>query len=168
MSSLACTAAAIAGIALSACAAAPPPAPRASSDLYASLARPGARVDPAAARDIISIYRNNKGLAVLRLDPALQRIAEQQVRSMAAHGGADKAVRSGLRRLLAKENVRYATAVQNVSSGYHTLPEAFAGWRQSRPHNANMLHRKVRRMGIASAYVAGTKYRVHWALVLAD
>ena len=167
MPSFVCTAAALAGLALAGCASAPPPS-RSAPDLYASLARPGARVDPAAARDVISIYRNNKGLPVLRLDPALQRIAERQVRSMATHGGADRAVRSGLRRQLASEKVSYRTAVQNVSSGYHTLPEAFAGWRQSKPHNANMLNRNVKRMGIASAYVPGTKYRVHWALVLAD
>lgn len=87
---------------------------------------------------------------------------------MAAAGGANRSVRSGLRKLMAQQNLTAGTAVQNVSSGYHTLPEAFAGWRQSKPHNANMLNRNVRRMGIATAYVPGTKYRVHWVLVLAD
>ncbi|MCC2096281.1 MAG: CAP domain-containing protein [Hyphomicrobiales bacterium] len=168
MSPFLCAAAAAAGIAVSGCSAEPPRQTRSAGELYASLARPGAQVDAAAARDMISIYRANRSLPRLRLDPALQRIAAAQVRAMAASGGADRRVRSGLRGLLAREKLSYRTAVQNVSSGYHTLPEAFAGWRQSKPHNANMLNRNVRRMGIATAYVPGTKYRVHWALVLAD
>ena len=59
-------------------------------------------------------------------------------------------------------------AVENVSAGYHTLAEAFSGWRQSPPHNANMLDPAVRRMGIATAYVPGSKYHVFWALVLTE
>ena len=59
-------------------------------------------------------------------------------------------------------------AVENIGAGYHTLAEAFSGWRESRPHNANMLNPRVRRIGIATAYAPGTKYKVFWALVLAD
>lgn len=168
MSSLFCSAAAIAGIALPGCAPEAPVQRQTGAGFYASLAKPGAKVSPVQARDVIAIYRRNKGLPLLRLDPALQRIAETQVQRMASNGGASSKVRSGLRVLMAREKLTYRTAVQNVSSGYHTLPEAFAGWRQSRPHNANMLNPRIRRMGIASIYVPNTKYRVHWALVLAD
>lgn len=166
MSPFLCAAAAAAGLVLSGCADSgrkPQAGP-----LYASLARPGATIDAAAARDMISIYRTNKGLGVLRLDPALQRAAQAQVRAMAERGGADAQVRKGLRRELARAGYNAKVAVQNVSAGYHTLPEAFAGWRHSRPHNANMLNPSVRRMGIATAYVPGTKYKVYWALVMAD
>lgn len=166
MSPFMCAAAAAAGIALSGCAD-NKPRPQAGP-LYASLARTGATVDAAAARDMISIYRTNKGLGLLRLDPALQRAAQAQVRAMAERGGADAGVRKGLRRELTKAGYNGKVAVQNVSAGYHTLPEAFAGWRYSRPHNANMLNRSVTRMGIATAYVPNTKYKVYWALVLAD
>jgi uncharacterized protein YkwD len=31
-----------------------------------------------------------------------------------------------------------------------------------------MLDKRVKRMGIATAYAAGAKYKVYWALVLAD
>lgn len=168
MTPILCAAAAIAGLAVSGCAQQKPQAQKPADNFYASLARPGAQVSPAAARNLISIYRKNKGLALLRIDPALQRIAQAQVRRMAAAGGANSSVRAGLRAALGQEKVAYRVAVQNVSSGYHTLPEAFAGWRQSKPHNANMLNRNVKRMGIASIYVPNTKYRVHWALVLSD
>ena len=114
-------------LALAGCVEQHKPDARSVPDLYASLARPGAQVDPAAARDIISIYRRNKGLSLLRLDPALQRVAQRQAHAMATHGGAGAKVRSGLAGRLKEAGVDRRTAVQNISSGYHTLPEAFSG-----------------------------------------
>ena len=58
-------------------------------------------------------------------------------------------------------------AVENISAGYHTLAEAFSGWRDSPPHRANMLNRGVARLGIAAVYAPGSKYKVFWALILA-
>lgn len=168
MSPFLCSAAAIAGIAVAGCTKSDAPRPQVSGNLYASLANPGVRVDTAAARDLISIHRRNNGRGPLRLDPVLQAVAEEQVRIMAAHGGANNAVRSGLAGKLARAGRTHRVALQNVSSGYHTLPEAFSGWRQSKPHNANMLDARVARMGIATAFVPNTKYRVYWALVLTD
>ena len=153
---------------VSGCASQPPRQQDARPGFYASLAKPGARVSPAAVRDIISIYRRNNGLALVRLDPALQRAAEIQAQRMVAQGGAGNQVRKGLHALLRRQKISFRTAVQNVSSGYHTLPEAFAGWRQSAPHNSNMLNRRVTRMGVASIYAPDTKYKVHWVLVMAD
>jgi uncharacterized protein YkwD len=57
--------------------------------------------------------------------------------------------------------------VENIGAGYHTLAEAFSGWRDSPSHRANMLHRTVTKMGIAAAYAPGTKYKVFWTLILA-
>ncbi len=42
-------------------------------------------------------------------------------------------------------------AVENVSAGYHTLAEAFSGWRDSPPHQANMLKNGVTKLGIAAS-----------------
>jgi uncharacterized protein YkwD len=57
--------------------------------------------------------------------------------------------------------------VENVSAGYHTLAEAFSGWRDSPPHRANMLKDGVTRIGIAAVYTPNSKYKVYWALILA-
>jgi uncharacterized protein YkwD len=57
--------------------------------------------------------------------------------------------------------------VENISAGYHTLAEAFSGWRDSPPHRANMLNKNVNRMGIAAEYAPGSKYKVFWTLILA-
>ena len=58
-------------------------------------------------------------------------------------------------------------AVENISAGYHTLAEAFSGWRDSPPHKANMLNRSVTRMGIAAVYAPNSKYKVFWTLIMA-
>jgi len=47
--------------------------------------------------------------------------------------------------------------------GYHTLAEAFSGWRDSQPHRANMLKGGVNRLGIAAVYAPQSKYRV-WVI----
>jgi uncharacterized protein YkwD len=61
-----------------------------------------------------------------------------------------------------------AVAVENIGAGYHTLAEAFSGWRDSPSHKANMLKSGVTRMGMATAYAPGSKYKVFWTLVLAS
>ena len=157
------------GLSLGGCAEkAPAPQAPAQPSFYRSLAASGATIDPAAARDMISIYRANNGLAVLSIDPALQRAARARAEAMVKSGAASPDTASKLKARLASEGVVSGVAVENVSAGYHTLAEAFSGWRQSRPHNANMLNKSARRMGIATAYAPGSKYKVYWALVLAE
>ena len=59
-------------------------------------------------------------------------------------------------------------AAENIGAGYHTLAEAFSGWRDSKPHNANMLLAGATRMGIAAVYTPASKYKVYWTLILAE
>ena len=61
-------------LALAGCAEAPTPVPQATGEpsMYRSLASPGAVVDADAARAMISLYRANKGLGLLTVDPGLQ------------------------------------------------------------------------------------------------
>ena len=63
---------------------------------------------------------------------------------------------------------RAHTAAENVGAGYHTLAQAFSGWRDSPPHRDNMLLKGATRMGIAAAYSPKSKYKVFWALILAE
>lgn len=135
---------------------------------YQSLAAHGARVNSQAARDMISLYRHNNGLSALSIDETLQQAAQAQADAMAAANSLDHDVRGSLTMRLTAKGMRSVSAVENVSAGYHTLAEAFSGWRQSTPHNKNLLASRATRMGIATAYAPGTKYKVYWALILAD
>lgn len=135
---------------------------------YRSLATADAQVDPVAAREMISLYRANHGLGPVTIDPGLERAARTQSRAMAAANKLDHEVRGSLDSRLKAAGSPAGLAVENVSAGYHTLAEAFSGWRDSPPHNKNMLAKGVRRMGIATAYAPGTKYKVFWTLVMSD
>ena len=152
---------ALSALGLGGCAEAPAPAPNAAG-FYDSLARPGAAVDAAMARAMISAYRGNKGLKPLVLDPGLQALAEAEARAMAGSGKPASA--EAVKGRAASAGFKGPAA--NLSAGYHTLPEAFSGWRESPQHDRVLLDRKAARMGIATAYAPGSKYKVYWALVV--
>ncbi len=163
-----CSLAAAAGLTLAGCSTAPPPRlPEGQPGFYVNLAQQGAKLDMAAARDMISLYRRNQGLGPLTLDPKLQQAAQAQADAMARAGQVSHGPGS-LQSRLARQGVDPGRATENVSAGYYTVAEAFSGWRDSRPHNANMLNPHMKRMGIATAYAPGAKYKVFWALVMTD
>src|SRR5437762_982198 len=86
-----------------------------------------------------------------------------------AGGGRDYRVfGAGRARRLNASGYPATLAVENVSAGYHTLAEAFSGWRDSPPHRANMLKNGVTKLGIAASYAPNTKYKVFWTLILAS
>src|SRR3954470_13056462 len=119
---------------------------------YRSMAQSGARVDPAVAASMISGYRQNNGLGAVVVDPALMTMAESQSMAMASRNKLDHDVTAPLARRLNASGYPATLAVENVSAGYHTLAEAFSGWRDSPPHRANMLKNGVTKLGIAASY----------------
>lgn len=135
---------------------------------YNNLARTGQPVDAAAAASLFSDYRTARGLPALTLDPALTKLAQDQANAMAKADNLSHEVggRDFIARIKAS-GYDAAGAVENVGAGYHTLAEAFSGWRDSPPHNKNMLAPGMTRMGIATANAPKSKYKVYWALILA-
>ena len=138
--------------------------PSGQPSFYRNLAE-GGQLDPAAAQSMISGYRANNGLGAVILDPALMKLAEEQSRAMIARDKLDHNVGKGFQQRINGYDAK--VAVENISAGYHTLAEAFSGWRDSPPHRANMLKAGVTRMGIAAVYSPRSKYKVFWTLILA-
>ncbi len=136
--------------------------------MYISMADGTARLDPAAAASMISLYRQNNGLGGVAVDPELMKLAESQAQAMASQNKLDHDVKAPLARRLSASGYPATLAVENVSAGYHTLAEAFSGWRDSPPHRANMLKNGVTKLGIAASYAPNTKYKVFWTLILAS
>jgi uncharacterized protein YkwD len=136
--------------------------------MYLDMAQPGATLDQAAAAIMISQYRQNNGLGTVVVDPELTRLAEQQSQAMAARNKMDHNVKGPLDKRLGASGYPATVAVENISAGYHTLAEAFSGWRDSPPHKANMLKNGVTKLGIAATYAPNTKYKVFWTLILAS
>ena len=155
------------GIGLAACAA-EPQAPEETPSFYLSLAAARAEVDAKAAASMISGFRRNNGLGPLHVDRELMRLAQEQARAMAARNELGHNVGVSFSERVRKSTIRARTVVENVAAGYHTLAEAFSGWRDSPGHRANMLTPEATRMGIAAVYAPGSKYKVFWALILAS
>jgi len=141
--------------------------PTGEPSFYRSMATAGAQVDAATAASMISGFRTNNGLTPVTVDPALMKMAEAQAQAMASRDKLDHDAISTFRDRL-KQGYRARTAAENVGAGYHTLAEAFSGWRDSPPHRANMLLSGATRMGIATAYSPKSKFKVFWALILAE
>ena len=158
---------AIAAAALAGCAGTGAPPPDQPS-FYQSMAQPDVTVDAAAAASMISGYRRNNGLGVVTLDDHLMRMAEEQARAMASKNRFEHDAGGPFDQRVKRSGYDAKIAVENIGAGYHTLAEAFSGWRDSPGHRANMLNPVVTRMGIAAVYAPGSKYKVFWALILAS
>src|SRR5262249_51150028 len=140
----------------------------AEPSFYQSLATKDAQVDATMAASMISGYRTNNGLTAVTLDPELMKLAEAQAQAMASRDTLSHDVARSFHDRLKGGGYRAGTAAENVGAGYHTLAQAFSGWRDSPPHRANMLLKGATRMGIAAAYAPKSKYKVFWALIVAE
>ena len=142
-------------------------APIEQPTMYLSMADAGAKLDAQAAATMISLYRKNNGVGAVVVDPELMRVAETQSQAMASRNKLDHDVKAPLPKRLQAAGYKSTVAVENVSAGYHTLAEAFSGWRDSPPHRANMLQSDVTKLGIAASYAPNTKYKVFWTMIMA-
>jgi uncharacterized protein YkwD len=142
----------------------PPPG---QPSFYKDLAQTDAALDANAAQSMISGYRGNNGLGPVTIDPELMRLANEQAGAMAARDRLDHDAAHPFAERIRKSGFDSSVVVENIGAGYHTLAEAFSGWRDSPPHRANMLNSGVTRMGIAAVYTAKSKYKVFWTLILA-
>jgi uncharacterized protein YkwD len=160
----ACALAVFIGISIAGCASDAPPV---QPTFYRSMAQADAELDADVAASMISGYRRNNALGELILDPKLNELALAQARAMAARDKLDHNVAGALNARIKKSGYTAKVAAENVSAGYHTLAEAFSGWRDSPPHRANMLLKGATRMGIAAVYAPNSKYKVFWTLIVA-
>ena len=117
---------------------------------------------------MISGYRANNNLPAVTLDPALMTLAQGQAEAMAKRDRLDHSATKAFVKRLKASGYDAKAAAENISAGYHTIAEAFSGWRDSAPHRANMLLAGATRMGIAAVYAPASKYKVYWALILAE
>ena len=142
--------------------------PKGEPSFYRNLAQPGAELDAAAAASMISGYRANNGLPAVALDQELMQLAQAQADLMAKRDKLDHGAGKPFVQRLKASGYDAKRAAENISAGYHTLAEAFSGWRDSGPHRANMLLTGATRMGIAAVYTPTSKYKVYWSLILAE
>ena len=134
---------------------------------YQSLAQANAPFDANAARAMISGYRANHGMPGVALNDKLMRIAQEHSRTMAARDQMDHNLGRSFPDRLRHGGYDASVAAENIGAGYHTIAQAFSGWRDSSSHRANMLLGGATQMGISAAYAPNSKYKVYWTLILA-
>ena len=105
-------------------------APKGEPSFYRNLAQPGAELDATAAASMISGYRANNGLPTVALDSELMRVAQAQAEVMAKRDKLDHGAGKPFVQRLKASGYDAKTAAENISAGYHTLAEAFSGWRE--------------------------------------
>jgi uncharacterized protein YkwD len=126
-------------------------------------------VTPLAAQatspaEMISGYRTQHGEGKVKLDPALNRIAEEQAKAMAAR---DVLEHDALRPFSARVTQLGAVkSAENIAYGYDNFPKTLGQWIESSGHRYNLLMHGASRVGIASAKSAKSG-RTYWAMVIA-
>jgi uncharacterized protein YkwD len=151
--------------ALAACSSYRPPE---DLSMFRSLSHPGAELDAAEAAKTISGFRVHEGLPPVSLDPKLIQMAQAQAALMARRDKLEHNLGKPFATRLKASGYDAVRGAENIGAGYDTLAEAFSGWRASPPHRANMLLAGATRMGIAAVYTPRSKYKVFWALEIAQ
>lgn len=124
-------------------------------------------LDPASAGRILNAYRAGQGLGPLRPDPRLMAMAQRQADAMVAKNALSHDAGGSFGARVQAAGIDSARVAENLGGGYFSTEEAFAGWRQSSGHNANLLMKEATRYGIALAKDPRTTYRAWWVLVVA-
>ena len=116
--------------------------------------------------DTISRYRREHGLSVVKTDPQLTAIAERQAKAMAASGVMDHSVAGSFSSRISSVNAN--RAAENIAAGTKTWAETFRMWQNSPGHNANLLQARADSVGVAVAHNEQTRYKIFWAMVIAE
>ena len=118
--------------------------------------------DAGEAARVISAYRTSRGLNAVVLDEKLNEPASEQAQAIARAG---RLSHGDFASRMANHDVKAAS--ENLAMGSSTLAGAMKQWRDSGPHNANLLKPGMTRIGLARADTIGKGRNSYWALVLA-
>jgi hypothetical protein len=116
--------------------------------------------------EMISRYRREHGLSTVKTDPQLTAVAERQAKAMAASGIMDHSVAGSFGSRLSSVNAN--RAAENIAAGTKTWAETFRMWQNSPGHNANLLQARADSVGVAVARNEQTRYKIFWAMVIAE
>lgn len=120
--------------------------------------------DAVQAARLISEYRAARGLGPVAADAQLNGAAEHQARAVAE---AARLSHGAFASRMADFRVAGISA-ENLTAGTDSVAGAVGRWKGSPGHDANLLMREARRIGLARADSPGHGYRTYWALVLAQ
>lgn len=123
--------------------------------------------DPDVVATVVSDLnrlRAAEGLAPVTVAPALTAAAARQACDMARQGRLSHG-RSVMQRVRSS-GYSPTVAAENIAAGQTDASGALRMWRQSRAHNANLMDRRVRQIGLGSATATDGRTS-YWSLILA-
>lgn len=120
--------------------------------LTQSMDQPGARLDQAAALNILNHYRADQSVSALTAAAELDAQANTLARQYAASGKPPRNVPSG--------------ATFLTSAGYTRFADVFSGWRNSNPDARILADPSHRQLGLGVVSDPNSDYGVYWVLLL--
>src|SRR5262249_38689510 len=116
--------------------------------------------------EMISRYRREHGLSAVKIDPQLTAVAERQAKAMAASRIMDHSVAGSVSfpRSTAKAN----RGAEKIAGRTKTRGDTLRMWQNSPGHNANLLQARADSVGFAVARNEQTRYKIFWAMVIAE
>src|SRR5262245_9188869 len=118
----------------------------------------------ASPAEQITAFRLKHGEVRVIRDTALDRIAADQAREMAAKDNLSHEVLGSFTRRIAPSQA--GRAAENIAYGYDNFEKTLGQWINSPEHRKNLLLHNATKVGIASARTANGK-RTYWAMEIA-
>ncbi len=149
-------------VALAGCDAQPPQATRAATP---GITVPQVGVTQVSVGQVLNAMRARNGLAAMRQNPTLDRIAQAHAADMAATHNFSHIGRDGRgswqRAQAAGYNPRLMA--ENIAWGPYETGEVLRLWQARADHRSNQMHPRAQEFGIG---IAGSGARTYWVLVM--
>lgn len=115
---------------------------------------------------LLNNYRASNGLSPLTPTRLLNQVAYDHSLAMGTQNFFSHTDPSGGTPFTRMAAAGYpAGRAENIAAGNADAASTFTQWRNSPGHNANMLDRSARAIGIGRAFVASSRYRYYWTNV---
>lgn len=104
-----------------------------------------------AATSIINDYRSDKNRSALSYSTTLETVAQKHADEMASkgyfsHSGANG---SSVGDRVKAQRYQWCFVAENIAKGQKDLGQVMAGWKSSKGHYKNMMHKKAAEFGLA-------------------
>ncbi|MEN3290198.1 MAG: hypothetical protein V7634_4498, partial [Bradyrhizobium sp.] len=129
-----------------------------------TMSPPTARAEDISPAEQITAFRLKHGEVRVVRDAALDRIAADQAREMAAKDNLSHEVLGLFGKRIAPSMA--GRAAENIAYGYDNFDKTLVQWINSPEHRKNLLLHNATKVGIASAKTANGK-RTYWAMEIA-
>lgn len=117
---------------------------------------------------LINTYRKQNGVGALSMTRTLGASAEHHSVDMSRTGVVSHTMSNGVSwsQNMSNHGYTYSTARgENIAAGNYAAQDTFNQWRRSSGHNANMLNRNFKAIGIGQVSNANSRYGTYWTTV---